>query len=773
MGVIDTAQLPRGVSRKQRLRVVARGSVQGVGFRPHVYRLATQLHLKGWVINTPQGVLLEAEGEPQSLETLLSRVESECPPHASIQSLEVTRIAPEGGERFEVRHSEAVGEKTALILPDIATCSDCLRELLDPADRRHRYPFINCTHCGPRFSIIEALPYDRANTAMKVFTMCEECQAEYDDPTDRRFHAQPNACPRCGPHLELWRRDGAVLSAHGEALKQTAEAIRAGRVVAVKGLGGFHLMVAARDEGAVRRLRERKRRPVKPFAVMCPSIESARAICDVSPLEERLLLSHEAPIVLLRARPETSVPIAASIAPGNPNLGVMLPSNPLHHLLMRELGFPVVATSGNRSEEPICTDEHEALERLGDIADLSLVHNRPITRHVDDSIAREVLGGEQVLRRARGCAPKPIHLTEPVPTIVAVGAHLKSTVAVSRGHEVFISQHIGDLETEQAFQAFRRAVSDLTGLCDLRPAKVACDSHPDLVSTGFAETLSPSPHRVQHHIAHVLACMAESGLRGPLLGVSWDGTGHGSDGTVWGGEFFRVTDDEIERVAHLRTFRLPGGEAAVREPRRSALGLLIELQGGDLSDLTDLAPLRAFGPEELGLIRRALRRGVNAPITSSAGRLFDAVASLLGLRQVSTFEGEVAMQLEFAADAEIRDEPYPFGLVTEENGPCVIDWGPTVTAMIDDMRARVSTGEIAARFHTTLAQMIVAVAKHVGEEHVVVTGGCFQSRRLTEQTVERLRAEGFQPHWHRRVPPNDGGIALGQIMAAARHSRGG
>jgi len=579
----------------ERLKIVVRGAVQGVGFRPFVYRLAAELKLKGSVSNSAQGVFIEVEGAHDCLQRFRSRLEKERPPRAVIQSLESSFLDAVGYGRFEIRETETGGAKTALILPDIAPCQDCLKEIFDTKNRRFRYPFTNCTNCGPRFSIIEALPYDRANTSMKKFAMCTECDREYNDPLDRRFHAQPNACPRCGPQLQLWDENGAILSEGDDALLLSADAIRAGKIVALKGIGGFQLIVDARDEQTVSRLRERKHREEKPFALMCASLKTVCGICQVSELAERLLVSPESPIVLLSAIPNhlpTGPPIgrthlatssdkseiAQSVAPRNPNLGVMLPSTPLHHLLMHELDFPVVATSGNLSDEPICIDEQEALERLRGIADIFLVHNRPIVRHVDDSITRIMCGRELVLRRARGFAPLPIAVKSgqpnPLSTILSVGAHLKNTVALKIENNVFVSQHIGDLETEQAFGAFQRAAADLARLYDAKIDFVACDMHPEYLSTKYASELSAPKTEVQHHWAHVAACMAENEMHAPALGVAWDGTGYGLDGTIWGGEFLLAGNHgSFERVAHLRQFRLPGGDQAVKEPHRSALGV--------------------------------------------------------------------------------------------------------------------------------------------------------------------------------------------------------
>jgi hydrogenase maturation protein HypF len=803
-------------AERARLKLAVRGAVQGVGFRPFVYRLATELDLRGWVNNSPQGVFIEVEGERDLLEQFLLRLEIEKPPRSFIQSLEATWLDTLNYADFEIRKSEIGGDKTALVLPDIATCPDCLREILDPNNRRHCYPFTNCTNCGPRFSIIESLPYDRASTSMKSFTMCPQCQAEYDDPTNRRFHAQPNACPICGPHLELWSPNGEAVFGGRKALLAAARAIVRGQIVAIKGIGGFHLMVDARNEAAVRRLRERKHREEKPLAVMFPSLESVTAVCEVSPLEERLLRSPEAPIVLL-CRKEFQISdfrfqIAGNVAPGNPNLGVMLPSNPLHHLLLAELGFPVVATSGNLSDEPICTDEHEALERLRGIADVFLVHNRPIVRHVDDSIVRVMLDREMVLRRARGYAPLPIYLSvaadvrrlkskkeiqsEPphvvsYKSVLAVGAHLKNSVALAVGNQVFISQHIGDLETEAANDAFRRVINDFEKLYDAQPDIIVSDLHPDYLSTKFAlerrppariesenlnqqlavpEAGAPQVVQVQHHIAHVLSCMAENEVELPALGVAWDGTGYGTDGTIWGGEFFLVTKNKVERVAHLRPFRLPGGDKAVKEPRRAAAGLLYEKFGETAFERNELSSIAAFSSVELSAVKAMLVRKLNSPFCCSAGRLFDAVASLVNLRQQIRFEGQAAMELEFALEGVKTDESYPMSLVTRHPS-LLLDWSPMIEAILADVKHGVSAGEISAKFHNALVEAVVTVAKRVGQSCVVLSGGCFQNRYLTERTVKRLREEKFQPYWHQRVPTNDGGIALGQIVAAHRALR--
>jgi hydrogenase maturation protein HypF len=751
----------------ERLKISVRGAVQGVGFRPFIYRLATQLGLNGWVLNSAQGVLIEVEGVRELLMQFLVRMEKEKPARASIHSLESCVLDAVGYDRFEISASEQSGPKTVLVLPDIATCPDCLREILDPKDRRYRYPFTNCTNCGPRFTIVEALPYDRSNTSMKRFAMCADCYREYCDPMDRRFHAEPVACPRCGPHLELWDAGRSMLAQRDDALIQAARRVREGKIVALKGIGGFQLIVDARNESAIRELRARKCREEKPLALLYPSIELVRQHCQVSELEERLLLSPESPIVLLH-KGMLPVSLSSSVAPGNPCYGVMLPYTPLHHLFMRELGFPVVATSGNLSDEPICIDEREAFERLAGIADYFLVHDRPIVRHVDDSVVGVVRGRNLVLRRARGYAPMPIHLREPLPTVLAVGAHLKNCVCLSVRTEVFISQHIGDLQTAEAFSAFRNVVADFQRLYEASPDVIACDMHPDYLSTKYARELLAKPHLVQHHWAHVLACMADNELEPPVLGVSWDGTGYGSDGTIWGGEFLLARATGFQRAGHFRQFRLPGGDAAIREPRRAALGVLYEVLGKNAWERSSLESVRDFSAMELALIRQMLGKGFNAPVTSSVGRLFDAVASLLGLRQRVSFEGQAAMELEFSVRSGV-EEAYPFLL---RNGPpYIVDWQPMLEEILSDLGQGRGTGIIAAKFHNTLAETIIAVAREIGERKIVLTGGCFQNRYLMERSVQRLADAGFGCYWHQRVPPNDGGIALGQVIAAASAHR--
>lgn len=757
---------------KQRLYITIQGAVQGVGFRPFIYRLATELELVGWVNNSARGVLIEVEGIQAQLQAFLLRIEQEKPPCSYIQTLESKFLAPVGYKQFEIRASTG-GEKTALIMPDLATCSDCLREMFTPSDRRYLYPFTNCTNCGPRFSIIKALPYDRPNTTMHKFEMCDRCQSEYEDPSNRRFHAQPNACPQCGPHLELWQRD-SILALDLQALNQVVEKIRAGTIVAVKGLGGFQLVADARNDAAIKQLRDCKQREAKPFALMYPSLEIVKEHCKVSDLEEKLLLSPQAPIVLLRRLDFKA--ISPAVAPSNPYLGVMLPYTPLHHLLMAKLGFPVVATSGNLTNEPICIDEYDALQRLGSMADFFLVHNRPIARPVDDSVVRVMMGQELLLRRARGYAPLPISINSqpkiknPRSKILAVGAHLKNTIALAVNQQVFVSQHIGDLETLPAVNVFESAIADFQQLYQLQPVAISCDAHPDYFSTQFARKSGLTVTPVQHHYAHVLSCMAENDLIEinnckPVLGIAWDGAGYGLDGTIWGGEFLLVTETSFERVAHLRTFRLPGGENAIKEPRRVAIGLLYEIFGDSVFEMKHLATVQAFSHQELKILQTMLQRNLNTPVTSSAGRLFDAVSSLVGLRQQTQFEGQAAMELEFAIAEFETDDRYTFEILTGQS-PAIADWLPMGQEILADVCCGLSLENISAKFHNTLVEIIIAVAKQIGAERVVLTGGCFQNKYLTERAIQRLRTEGFYPYWHQRIPPNDGGIALGQIVAA-------
>jgi hydrogenase maturation protein HypF len=758
----------------QRLRLEVSGAVQGVGFRPFLFRTAEALGLRGWIRNDPAGVTLELEGPGPAVRQFLARVRSSPPPLAVVREIREAWLPMAGLEGLAIVASEATGERLAAVLPDLATCGACLADIgmsrsaalgppeADP-DRRRGYPFTNCTGCGPRFSIIRTLPYDRPNTTMAGFTLCAACRAEYESPMDRRFHAQPTACPACGPRL-AWIGGGA----RSDPLDAAVAAVRRGQVVAVKGLGGFHLVADATNEAAVRRLRERKRRATRPLAVMVTGLPMARELCEVPEAAAALLAAPEAPIVLLRRRDPS--PVASAVAPGNPYLGIMLPYTPLHHLLLAELGIPVVATSGNLSDEPICIDEAEARDRLGGIADGFLIHDRPIERPVDDSVLQWVAGGARPVRRSRGYAPLPIGLGEPVPPILAVGGHLKNVIGVARGSEVFLSQHIGDLDSPASRDRFQRTVADLLGLLEVAPLTTAHDLHPDYASTAWAEASGYGERvAVQHHHAHLAACLVDNEETEPALGVVWDGTGLGPDGTVWGGEFLAGDAAGYRRAAHFRPFRLPGGEAAVDEPRRTALALL-HAAGPTLQDRhREKLGATAFEPSELRVLERMLDTGFRSPWTTSAGRLFDGVAALLGLRHRAGFEGEAAMALEFVVDPAATGE-YPFPLVAqarEEGEPVIVDWVPALVELLADAEAGVPTGVVAARFHTGLVAAAVAVAERVGLERVALTGGCFQNHVLAERLAASLRSRGHRALLHRRVPPNDGGLALGQVAVAA------
>jgi len=709
------------------------GAVQGVGFRPFVYRLATEMGLGGWVLNSSQGLVVEADGTPGQLERFVARLAAEKPAAALVLAREVSYLAPAGFTRFEIVASDQAVERTAAVLPDLATCPECLAELLDPANRRFEYPFTNCTQCGPRYSIILDIPYDRPRTTMRGFTLCPACLGEYTDPADRRFHAQPNACPKCGPRLTM-----EIAAAAGE--------IARGGILALKGIGGFQLLADARSEETVARLRRLKHREEKPFALMMPSVAMVRQHCLVSAEEERVLTSAAAPIVLLRPVAQASAcGLAPNVAHNSPYLGVMLPYSPLHHLLMRAFPFPLVATSGNASDEPIAIDNEEARRRLGGIADAFLMHDRPVARPCDDSVVRVARGRENVMRRARGYAPLPVRVERELPPVLAVGGHLKNTVAIGVGRQVFLSQHVGDLETPEARRAFENAIDDLCRLYRFKPELVACDLHPDYASTRWALASGLPVVRVQHHHAHAAACAAENAIRGPYLAVSWDGTGYGPDGTIWGGEIFLGEDGRFERVSHLRQFRLPGGEAAIKEGWRSEASLLYEI----------------FGPEAVAdpVLRRMIERGINAPLTSSVGRLFDAVASIAGVARVSRFEGQAAMLLERAIDGATIEEGYP---LPERDG--VADWAPLVEAARHDVSSGAGQASIAARFHNALADWIVAVAARIGVKQVTLSGGVFQNGYLVERAAALLESRGFTAFTHQRVPANDGGIALGQAV---------
>ncbi len=744
------------VDRRIRLRLEVTGAVQGVGFRPLVHRLATEAGLGGLVRNTGSGATLEVEGFESDVAQFLARLDQSLLPPASIIERCSTPLVPNGDDSFHIVASAALEAGTATVLPDLVTCDACLAEVLDPLDRRYRYPFTTCTACGPRYSILDTVPFDRDRTSMRHFPMCPACAREYNDPTSRRFHAETISCPDCGPCLRIAGRD---ISGHA-ALLAAIEALRDGAIVALKGLGGFQLLVDARNALAVARLRLRKCRPAKPFAVMVPSIAAARELATLTPGEEALLGSVAGPIVLVQAR--TDVAVAPEVAPNSPRLGLMLPTTPLHHLLLREFGGPLVATSGNRGDEPIISDEADALARLGDIADLFLVHDRPIVRPVDDSVVQMVADEPCVLRLARGYAPLRLVAPVDLPPGLALGGEQKNAMAIARAGAVILGPHIGDLGSAETRLRLRADVTAFAALHGVTPQWVAADAHPDYFSSRLAAELPLPVHCVPHHAAHVLSGMLDNGLDGDVLGIAWDGTGYGEDATIWGGECLAVTRQTVVRVAHFLPFPLPGGDSAAREPRRAAFGALHVIYGSGARSHSV-----AFPEPELHLLDTMLARSVNSPLTSSAGRLFDAAASILGLVQIARFEAEAAMAVEYAAGRSQRvvDLP-PIDLVRE--APIVLDWRELLRAMVEARAQSVSVDDLAAAFHRSLSAAIVAVAQRCGIQRVLLTGGCFQNVRLAEVSLAALSAAGFASYSHHRIPPNDGGIAAGQIAWAAR-----
>ena len=760
----------------ERLRIVVGGLVQGVGFRPFVYRLAQQLELHGWVENALTGVQIEIQGEPLKLQHFIQRLETTKPARAKIQHLNCRAIDCEYSVDFRIRASRTDGVPTALIQPDLAPCEDCLREMTDPGNRRYRYPFTNCTQCGPRFSIVERLPYDRANTSMEKFRQCESCRAEYVDPHNRRFHAEPNACPQCGPRLRLCLSGGMEVAEGRGALEQAIAALRDGKIVALKSVGGFQLLVDATNGPAVARLRRHKQRPAKPLALLYPSLAEVKRGCVLDKVEQKLLCGVERPIVVLRARPSEQQRIAPFVAPDNPNLGVMLPCSPLHFLLATSLQLPLVATSGNLSGEPICRTNEEAFSRLGEMVDLFLTHDRAIVRALDDSVARVIDGKPLLLRRARGYAPLPLELPESAAQagqdLLAVGAQQKNTVALCRDRTIYLSQHIGDLDNRESLTVFEGAISDLESLYGCHPGITVHDLHPGYTSRRSVARRGGRAEGIQHHCAHFFSCLAEHGYQGPALGICWDGTGYGEDGILRGGEF--LTWDGISRVEHcasLRGFPLPGGEVAIREPRRQGVGLLYALGGSAmLASTTPIAAL--FNNVERRNLVRMLERNINTPVCTSIGRLFDAVAALLGLASEVSFEAQAAMLLESAAQGSTSERSYPFTARRVEN-QWQLDWAPMVRALLEDREQGLPPSECAAAFHNTLAQMILAIAQRAGVRRLFLTGGVFQNKFLTERAAALLRSNQFEVFTHSQVPPNDGGIALGQVYFARCMARYG
>ncbi len=769
-------------------KISVTGVVQGVGFRPFVYRLAQDHRLTGWVLNHSGGVDIEIEGPPSALDAFLHDLSAQAPPLARIERITAESIPVNGYTAFEIRHSVAQEGRYQLISPDIATCPDCLRELLDPNDRRYRYPFTNCTNCGPRFTIIAGVPYDRPKTTMRIFPMCSACQAEYDDPLDRRFHAQPNACPVCGPRVWLESAESSTFQPSDpppatDEIQTAAHLLTHGAVLAIKGLGGFHLACDATDADAVARLRERKRRPSKPLAVMMATPDEIRRHCRVSADEEALLTSHECPIVLLRWRPESSV--VREVAPGNNYLGVMLPYTPLHHVLLRDASRPLVMTSGNLSEEPIAQHNDEARRRLNRLCDYFLFHNRDIYARYDDSVWM-VEGHPQPLRRSRGYAPFPIKLSFETRQTLAVGAELKNTFCYTKENYAFLSQHIGDMENLETLEHFETSLALYKRLFCLEPEIVAHDLHPDYLATKFAQGQPPicNPQSaicdllpIQHHHAHIAACLADNGWLpegGPVIGVAWDGTGLGDDGHIWGGEFLIADYVGYTRAAHLEYLPLPGGDAATRNPYRIAAAYLYSLLEVSPTQICDLQPaIRNLSAMELELLRQQLDRRINTPLTSSAGRLFDALSALLGVCTRATYEAQAAIELEMVAGKwdgwNVGRLAYPFEVERGIDG-WLIRLRDLFAALLADLEAKVPVPQMSARFHATMARVIVETCRHIAEETglrtVALSGGVFQNRLLLAMVVPALRESGFDVLLHRQVPTNDGGLSLGQAVVA-------
>ena len=756
-------------TRVARKAIDLTGIVQGVGFRPYVYRLANECGLTGLIANTPAGVSIEVQGDAEAVERFLERLPKEIPPLAKI-----TGIAPRDTElqqetAFRIKASSTRAAAKALISPDVSICEDCLREMMNPRDRRFRYPFINCTNCGPRFTIIHDIPYDRARTSMAKFKMCAACQAEYDNPASRRFHAQPNACWDCGPQVVLLRADGARADV-AEPIREAARLLQQGSVVAIKGLGGFHLACDAQNEKAVAKLRERKRRVEKPFAIMVRRVEDATRLCVTDELSKKMMGSFERPIVLLPRRAEVAhVP---GIAPGNRYLGLFLPYTPLHHLLFQSGKFEsLVMTSGNLSEEPIAIDNEEAIRRLNRIADAFLVNDREIVRRCDDSVVRVAAGQPQKLRRSRGFVPVPVQLEKESQAVLAVGGELKNTICVVRGSEAFLSQHVGDLENLESYRFFEEAVAHLQRILETEPKVIAHDLHPDYFSTKWAqERTGVELVGVQHHHAHVAACMAENHLDGKVIGIALDGTGYGTDGAIWGGEVLVADYSGFERAAHFEYVPLPGGAAAIHEPWRMAVSYLAKHFGKEVERL-GLPFLADIDTRKLGVVLQMMEREINSPRTSSCGRLFDAVAALVGLRGTVNFEAQAAIELEMAARDSGSESAYPLdlnlrGAAWEIGTKSLFEW------LVRDIQKKASVAEISRKFHNGLALVLVEAAEKIREKtelnRVCLSGGCFLNALLLETMIAEMKERSFEVFFHTEVPAGDGGISLGQAVIAGR-----
>lgn len=764
-----------------RLAVRVTGTVQGVGFRPFVYKLAAGMGLFGSVCNDAGGVHIEIEGISDQIDAFLKILRAPPLPGARVDGIHSERIELKYDHCFSILKSPTQGPKAGAarpsLPPDTAPCAECLKELNTPGERRYRYPFTNCAHCGPRLTIALKLPYDRMRTTMRAFNLCEYCRREYEDPADRRFHAQPIACPACGPSLYAFDPGSKIQGRGEEALQLAVQFIRDGKILALKGIGGFQLLANAYDPDAILNLRRRKQRPHKALALMFGSLDKLREHADICDEEAKWLSSPEAPILLVKRR---SSLLCEEIAYQTPWIGAMLPSSPLHHILMDTLGIPIVCTSANRSSEPMCVDDADALSRLASVADLFLSHNRPIARPVDDSVARVLPSplGVQVQRRARGFCPLPLARAAGNPSVLALGAHLKNTIALGVGNSIVLSQHLGDLEGVLAADLFERTANEILEIYDRIPEIIACDLHPDYLSTRLAERLSKRFQaklaRIQHHHAHIAAVVAEHSIEWPVLGLCWDGLGLGPDGTLWGGEALICEGARFHRVATLRSFPLPGGEKAVREGRRSAAGMLYELFGGQFEDYC----AQFFNDEELPILRRMLQNSLHSPRSTSIGRLFDAICALGGGLLASSFEGQAAMQLEFAANSDESLPAYSFPLqkAPDENKPWIADWAPLLLEVLADRQAQRPLSWISSRFHKALVQLACDIANAFGamskNKSIVLSGGCFQNFRLVSEIERMLREQGFRVFTGRLVPPNDGGISLGQAMIAAELQAG-
>ena len=771
-------------SKIERRRIIIQGIVQGVGFRPFVYGQALHRNLVGFVLNDSAGVTIEVEGSPDALDGFQRALREKAPPLARIDSLIIEPVEPCYETAFIIAHSQAGSERHALISPDTATCDDCLRELFDPADRRYHYPFINCTNCGPRFTIVKDVPYDRDKTTMRIFPMCPACQAEYEDPLNRRFHAQPNACPTCGPQTHF-----ITLSDHNP-ITTAAQHLAAGSILAIKGLGGYHLACDALNTEAVQRLRQRKHREAKPFALMVPDLETARRLCQVSDAEAVLLQSHRRPIVLLSQRPDC--PVAPAVAPAYNTLGIMLPYTPLHHVLLHAFAEQIqpgqlavlVMTSGNLSDEPIAYQDEDARQRLASIAEGMLAHNRDIHMRCDDTVIRITAGGEQIMRRSRSYVPEPLSLPFDLPApLLACGGHLKNTFCLGKGQQAFVSHHIGDLENLETLTSFREGIEHFKRLFDIYPKAVAYDLHPEYLATKYALDMDiPRKIGVQHHHAHIASVLAEHGIQGPAIGLAADGTGYGTDGAVWGCEIMSADLLGFERLAHLAYVPLPGGDHAVRQPWRMAAVYLAQAYGDAFLDL-DIPFVRQLDRLKWHVLAQMIARGINSLPTSSLGRLFDAVAALIGLRNEVLYEGQAAIELEILAQQqekgihEGQSIIYPFTISTRDQMPTTLDVAPMLRGIVSDIQQGVPASEIADRFHHSIAELLATVCfgtrEQTGLNIIALSGGVFQNRLLLEQLVKRLEGMSFQVYVNRRVPPNDGGISLGQIaVAAAQLQRG-